>query len=1467
MLTTVETAFRLIDDATPTVTRIRAGMRDLEVQAIATGDALDRVAAKSTGRTFEASAASVGKASDAHAGLADAAAAGGAASMQAADDQEKAAGRVKAAWKDSADAATSAAAVHQKAAASVSKSWADSGSAVVKTGKVVLAAVLATGAASIDAAMHYQAATRLFETQAGVSVKAAQQLSAGILKMAGSVGQSPDQLASGMYHVVSAMNSLLPPTNRTTVELGILRDAANLAAVGHSNLADTTYVLSSVMNSLGLKGLPGASTAMRELNAIVGTGDLHLQDLMGAMSTGLVPAAHTFGVTLHSVGAALSYMTAQGVPARQAATRLRMTLSLMGAPVKQSAEILRDLGLSHTQVETSTRAMTLALEKSGVSVTDLATDIRKPDGLYVALEDLKSHMDAAGVSATTQAAIISRAFGGGRSGGAIMSMYNNLPGLQEIYNKQTKVSAEFTEDLALRHKDLAFQLDQAKDGVVALVTEEGTNLIPVLEKGIDVAKDAAHWFTEHKLAAEGLALVIGGVLTVSVTAFALNVAKRLRAATRDFLQFGKAVARTPYRLYGKATGAGSRLGSAGPTDETSRLSGGLVGWDGAPAMVGSKANPLAVLTVDPSGNPLTQAGGAPAAGEEAAAAEGDAAGASRASAAGMTMTESGLLVPARAAESAVVPAAAEDAAAAGVTADATLGSKVAGLGSVVKGLGSRLVGGVGMAGMGLLATQLLKPILSAVAGKSVAHTVGQIGTAASIGAIAGPAGAVAAGGAAALNKLLSLGGSEGSAHYRSAATGQQVYNPRVAAFLGPNRGKHVAPAGDGGVATRVAAAVADQVLAGNSLSQFDKDLQKTSQLVDKTAGPVARALMNIATKGTGPMAKQARVDLASLQQAVNDQLTTAGKTAATKVAQIRASVTGGLSDATNVGSQALSTFASNISRAIGAGSITTGQGMQDIAKETNEVLSALGQKPLPMPTIMQVAKLQLQLPQAGTSATTSLTGAFAAGGRIPGPAKGDHVPLYARGGGLMGIADGGELVVNQHTERKADTLLSAFGTRLSTLVANETRPHYQFATGGRVPFLATGGTLSYGQLEGLWDQAGGPNAMAPLMAAIAEAESSGELNAYNPSGASGPWQILGQIVPGNIFNGLVNARNAVAKWRSQGLSAWTTYTSGAYRQFLKGGVPPMAGLAGGILGNVTAPKIGGTGVLALLAQAAMNKTAGAANSFLSGLMASTAGGSMGPVPNFPVATGPVPGSVQRMKEAGLALVAKNLPYITGGYGFDAPGLDCSGFVSTLTTLGGLTPGHELSGYYEHWGLPGPGKWVTTAALGPPSGPQGHVMMEVDGTFFESGGPSGRGPHLDSSWSQPFQYYRHPPGLDMGGRTGEPGHQLTDEAFRRLQRSGASWGGWHGRGVDMTVRRPTLFGAGEKGIERVQITPQSSATAGGVQVTIAPGGIVVRGSADDATLRRVFEKHLTAFVTTLEEELAEGAEQDEAGLIR
>ena len=104
---------------------------------------------------------------------------------------------------------------------------------------------------------------------------------------------------------------------------------------------------------------------------------------------------------------------------------------------------------------------------------------------------------------------------------------------------------------------------------------------------------------------------------------------------------------------------------------------------------------------------------------------------------------------------------------------------------------------------------------------------------------------------------------------------------------------------------------------------------------------------------------------------------------------------------------------------------------------------------------------------------------------------------------------------------------------------------------------------SFAQLEDLWLGAGGRRDLAPTMAAIGLAESRGEniRQRGQPYGRTG-WGIW-QITPGDsepaigvdraLLDPRVNARAAVAKEEQQGLGAWSTYGSGAYRSFMPRG--------------------------------------------------------------------------------------------------------------------------------------------------------------------------------------------------------------------------------------------------------------------------------------------------------------------------
>jgi peptidoglycan hydrolase CwlO-like protein len=118
-----------------------------------------------------------------------------------------------------------------------------------------------------------------------------------------------------------------------------------------------------------------------------------------------------------------------------------------------------------------------------------------------------------------------------------------------------------------------------------------------------------------------------------------------------------------------------------------------------------------------------------------------------------------------------------------------------------------------------------------------------------------------------------------------------------------------------------------------------------------------------------------------------------------------------------------------------------------------------------------------------------------------------------------------------------------------------------------------------------------------------------------------------------------------------------------------------------------------------------------------------------------------PAAVGQVIAAGNAIAT--LPYVYGGghASFHADGYDCSGSVSYALAAAGLVTSPMVSGAFESWGEPGPGRWITVYANA------GHVWMDVAGWRFDTVALAEGG----TRWSRGGGEYsgfvvRHPAGL-------------------------------------------------------------------------------------------------------------------------
>jgi TP901 family phage tail tape measure protein len=326
-------------------------------------------------------------------------------------------------------------------------------SKLAKTAKLAGAAIgVGLGAAlaeGVKSASEFQSEMTRISTQAGGTAKDVKALSAQVLKLGTTTQQGPQQLAESLYHLksvgmdnVSAMKAL--------------KEASDLAAVGHANLEETTNALAGAWRT-GIKGATSFHEAVSTVNAVIGAGNMSMDQFNAAIGTGILPSAKTFGLSMKQVGAALALMTDEGIDSASAATRLRMSFSLLGAPS----------GAAEKQ-----------LKKIGLTGLDLANAMRGPKGLIGAIGLLKEHLDKSGLSASKQSQLLSRAFGGGRSSSGILLMLNNLDVLEKKQEQINRSTGKFDDAVKTQRKTAEAQWHLLTSNLEVMGIRIGTKVLP-----------------------------------------------------------------------------------------------------------------------------------------------------------------------------------------------------------------------------------------------------------------------------------------------------------------------------------------------------------------------------------------------------------------------------------------------------------------------------------------------------------------------------------------------------------------------------------------------------------------------------------------------------------------------------------------------------------------------------------------------------------------------------------------------------------------------------------------------------------------------------------------------------------------------------------------------------------------------------------------------------------------------------
>lgn len=350
--------------------------------------------------------------------------------------------------------------------------------------------IVGIGYEATKSAVSFQNSMELLATQAGVPQAKIAALSQSVLGLAGPTATAPDELSAGLYHLTSQ-------GLKGAKSLEALRIAAEGAKMGQANLEDVTNALGGVLASK-VKGVHSYSQAMGELNAIVGSGDMRMQDLADAMGTGLASVAAVAHVNLVQVGAALATLGDNNIRGAKAGTLLNSTLRILGHQSKAGITALQDLGVNSDRLQQK-----------------LAQN-----GLSGALDYLKARIDATHPSTARLGSDLSAAFGGKQSTG-IKILLDQIGRFHTKLKEVAKGGATFAANWKEYTKTTAYSLAQTGASMRAAGISIGDILLPLVSKLVNYVSDAANWFTHLShgvkttiLVVAGVAAAIGPVLSV-----------------------------------------------------------------------------------------------------------------------------------------------------------------------------------------------------------------------------------------------------------------------------------------------------------------------------------------------------------------------------------------------------------------------------------------------------------------------------------------------------------------------------------------------------------------------------------------------------------------------------------------------------------------------------------------------------------------------------------------------------------------------------------------------------------------------------------------------------------------------------------------------------------------------------------------------------------------------------------------
>lgn len=207
----------------------------------------------------------------------------------------------------------------------------------------------------------YSAATSMEDamvpigTLVGAGTEQFKELEAGIKDMVASSPDSPEELGSAAYMILSS-----GITDNATA-LKALADATDLAGAGLGSTEDATNLITSAMNSFKGENLDSEKAAKLFFGTIA-SGKTTTAELAQGFG-GIAPLASAAGVSFNDLMAATAAITSTGAPASQAYSGLKGAISAIIKPTKDASDTAEELGINFSQAHLASVGLPAFLEE------------------------------------------------------------------------------------------------------------------------------------------------------------------------------------------------------------------------------------------------------------------------------------------------------------------------------------------------------------------------------------------------------------------------------------------------------------------------------------------------------------------------------------------------------------------------------------------------------------------------------------------------------------------------------------------------------------------------------------------------------------------------------------------------------------------------------------------------------------------------------------------------------------------------------------------------------------------------------------------------------------------------------------------------------------------------------------------------------------------------------------------------